>query len=554
MTRRSCFRILLFLTGTAFAFPPSALHAQLIKRSPLNGASLGGLSTGAITNLPVAAYTEDAAYAEIVAAIRRGAPSLLERVLQNYAHSPRFLDAHLNYYETPVLFYAISESKLEHCDLLIKYGSIVNFQLTDTQFRKFQKSAARKIDAKQTIKGSCTPLAYACHLPVISGSQKRDAMAIIGRLIDCGADCNLPGFEGKPPVQILGEQDRIDELKLVLSYKTVEFDSPVLDEYMRTHKDDEAVKILKAYKAEHEAETAKKAAEAAKNAKKPPFTGNPTLPFDKAVLTNNTSEILKHLGAMKDVDEPLAEENNKYRQTPLIRTVVLERPAAVRLVLDSGADPDLPDETTCNALVYAEMKDLDEIAAMLKAAGAKLPVCESMEDAAKQDRPDEIERLYKEAAARKVRTSPLLAQAAIAAVGLERERAFAKCIKLGANPNQIKVNKQIPLVFHLIDRDLDAFLLACKEASTPLDLKVKHPLVKLTPILYAASGARTSPDVIRALIKLGATPNSKGAKTRTALMYAAESGNSAVVEALLKAGADPKAEDADGKTYRDYEK
>ena len=66
MTRRSCFRILFFLTGTAFAFPPSALHAQLIKRSPLNGASLGGLSTGAITNRPVAAYTEDAAYAEIV--------------------------------------------------------------------------------------------------------------------------------------------------------------------------------------------------------------------------------------------------------------------------------------------------------------------------------------------------------------------------------------------------------------------------------------------------------------------------------------------------------
>ena len=554
MTRRSCFRILFFLTGTAFAFPPSALHAQLIKRSPLNGASLGGLSTGAITNLPVAAYTEDAAYAEIVAAVRRGAPSLLERVLQNYAHSPRFLDAHLNYYETPVLFYAISESKLEHCDLLIKYGSIVNFQLTDTQFRKFQKSAARKIDAKQTIKGSCTPLAYACHLPVISGSQKRDAMSIMRKLIDCGADCNLPGFEGKPPVQILGEQDRIDELKLVLSYKTVEFDSPVLDEYMRTHKDDEAVKILKAYKAEHEAETAKKAAEAAKNAKKPPFTGNPTLPFDKAVLTNNTSEILKHLGAMKDVDEPLAEENNKYGQTPLIRAVVLERPAAVRLVLDAGADPDLPDGTTCNALVYAEMKDLDEIAAMLKAAGAKLPVCESMEDAAKQDRPDEIERLYREAAARKVRTAPLLAQAAIAAVGLERERAFAKCIRLGANPNQIKVNKQIPLVFHLIDRNLDAFLLACKEASTPLDLKVKHPLVKLTPILYAASGAKTSPDVIRALLKLGASPNSKGAKNRTALMYAAESGNSAVVEALLKAGADPKAEDADGKTYRDYEK
>ena len=553
MTRRVCFRIVSVLTGAAFAVLPFSLHAQLIKRSPLNGASLGGLSTGAITNLPVAAYTEDAAYAEIVAAVRRGAPSLLERVLKNYAHSPRFLDEHLNYYETPVLFYAIAESKLEHCDLLIRSGSIVNFQLPDTQFRKFQKSVVRKIDAKQTIKGSCTPFAYACHQPVISGSQKRDAMAVMKLLLDSGADCNLPGFEGKPPVQILGEQDRIDELKLVLSYKTVEFNSPVLEEYMRTHKDDEAVKLLKAYRAEREAEAAKNATAAAKNAKKPPFTGNPTLPFDKAVLTNNTSEILKHLGAMKDVDDPLPEEDNKYKQTPLIRTVVLERPAAVRLTLDAGADPNRADETTCNALVYAEMKGLDEIAAMLKAAGAKLPVCESMEDAAKQDRPDELERLYKAAVARKVRTAPLLAQAMIAAVGLERERAFEKCIRLGGNPNQIKVRNQIPLVFHLIDKDLDAFLLACKDASTPVDLKVKHPLVKLTPMLYAASGAKTSPDVIRALVKLGASPNSKGAKNKTALMYAAESGNDAVVEALLKAGADPKAEDADGRTYRDYE-
>jgi len=554
MNRRFRFHILSALAGMMLAVPPSILHAQQIKRSPLNGASLGGLSTGTVTNLPFAARSEDAAYAELVAAVRRGVPSLLERVLRNYAHSPRFLDEHLNYYETPILFHAISESKLEHCELLIQYGSIVNFQLPDTQFRKFQKSVTRKIDAKQTIKGSCTPLAYACFLPVITGSQRRDSTAVIKLLLDKGADCNLPGFEGKLPVQILGERDRIDELRLMLSYKTQEFNSPVLEEYMRTHKDDEAVKILKAYKFEREAENAKNSAAAAKTAKKPPFFGNPTLSFDKAVLTNNSSEIKKHLGSMKDIDDPLSEKDNKYRQTPLIRAVVLERPAAVRLVLEAGADPNLPDKTTCNPLVYAEMKNLDEIAAILKDAGAKLPVCADIEEAAKQDRPDEIERLYKEAVARKAKTAPLLAQAVIAAVNLERERAFAKSVKLGANLNQIMFNKQIPLVFLLIEKNLDKFLLAAKDASTPLDLKVRHPLVKLTPMLYAASGAKTTPDVIRALVKLGASPNSKGTKNKTALMYAAESGNAAVVQALLKAGADPKAVDADGRTYLDYEK
>ncbi len=538
--------------GAASAVLPGVMHAQIINRGPMNSRSLSGLSTG--TNIPLTPYSEDAAYGEILGAIRRGTPSLLERVLKNYAHTPRFLDTRLNYYETPLIFYAISESKLEHCDLLIRFGSILDFQLSDNQFRKFQKHAARSIDSKQTIDGSCTPLAYACHLPVLSGSQRRDARAVIKLLLDRGADCNLPGFEGKMPVQILGEQDRIDDLKLMLSYKRVEFGSPVLEEYMRTHKEDEAVKILNAYKAEREAERAKNAASAAKNAKKPPYTGNPTLTFDRAVLTNNTSEILKHLGAMKDVDAPLSGDDNKYKQTPLIRAVVLERPAAVRLVLDAGADPNIADETTCNPLVYAQIGKLDEIAAMLKAAGAKLPVCNSIEDAAKQDRPDEIERLFKAAAARKAKTAPLLAQAMIAAVSLEREHAFEAVLKLGGNPNQINVNNQIPLVFNLIDRNLDVFIALCKKASTPLDLKVKHPLVKLTPMLYAASGTKTTPAVVQALIKVGASANTKGTRNKTALMYAAESGNTAVVDALLKAGADPKAVDSDGKTYRDYEK
>ena len=97
MTRRFLLRSLSFMTGTAFAVLPAVLHARAVQRGPLNGASLGGLSAGTVTNLPFAAQTADEVYAEIVAAVRRGAPSLLDRVLSNYSHTPRMLDNRLNY-------------------------------------------------------------------------------------------------------------------------------------------------------------------------------------------------------------------------------------------------------------------------------------------------------------------------------------------------------------------------------------------------------------------------------------------------------------------------
>jgi len=553
MSRRFHLCSLFLLTVAAFAVLPSVLHARGVVRTPMTGASLGGMTAGTVTNLPFTAQAGDEAYGEILGAIRRGAPSLLERVLSNYANTPRFLDTRLNYMETPLIFHAISELKIEHVEILIRYGSIVNFQLEDSQFRKFQKIAARSIDPKQTIKGSCTPLAYLCFLPAPTGSQRRDTLALAKLLVTLGADCNLPGFEGKVPVQILCETDRMDILKYLLGTKQVEFKSEVLEEYMRTHKEDEGVKLLNAYRLEREAEK-QKSNDALRKAKKPGFTGKPALTFNAAVVTDNSSEIKKHLGVMKDIDDPLDEEDNKYHQTPLIRAVELGKPVAVRLILDSGADPNHPDDTTCTPLVYAEMKGFDDLAYMLKMAGAELPVCPDIETAAKQDRPDEIERIFKAATDRKLKTAPMLAQGVIAAVQLEREKAFAKLIRLGANPNQIKINNQVPLVFGLIDRNLDAFLLDCKEASTPVDLKVRHPLVKLPPMLYAASGTKTSPKVIPALVKLGAGPNSYGPNHKTALMYAAESGNEAVVDALLKAGADPKATDSDGKTYQNYVK
>ena len=124
MTRRFHLCSLVILIGAAFAVLPCILHAQQINRRPINGATLGGLSAG--TTVPLVVSPEAESYGEMLAAVRRGTPDLLERVLQNYAYTPRALNHYLNYYETPLIFHAISEAKLEHCKVLIRYGSIVD--------------------------------------------------------------------------------------------------------------------------------------------------------------------------------------------------------------------------------------------------------------------------------------------------------------------------------------------------------------------------------------------------------------------------------------------
>ena len=87
MTRRFHLCLLTVLTGTACAVLPCVLHAQAVRR-PINGASLGGLSTG--TSIPLTPYAADDAYGELLAAngyvdlvIPRGGRRLIDFVRDN---------------------------------------------------------------------------------------------------------------------------------------------------------------------------------------------------------------------------------------------------------------------------------------------------------------------------------------------------------------------------------------------------------------------------------------------------------------------------------------
>ena len=69
----------------------------------------------------------------------------------------------------------------------------------------------------------------------------------------------------------------------------------------------------------------------------------------------------------------------------------------------------------------------------------------------------------------------------------------------------------------------------------------------------AAAANNTNPEIIKALLKAGASIESPNKDGTTALMAAAESNqNPEVISTLLNAGADPKASDREGKTALEY--
>ena len=70
-----------------------------------------------------------------------------------------------------------------------------------------------------------------------------------------------------------------------------------------------------------------------------------------------------------------------------------------------------------------------------------------------------------------------------------------------------------------------------------------------TSLLMVAAKVTPNPDVIQALVRLGADPNAKDKDGWTALMFAArDNSNPEVIVALVKAGADPNARNGDGMT------
>ena len=70
-----------------------------------------------------------------------------------------------------------------------------------------------------------------------------------------------------------------------------------------------------------------------------------------------------------------------------------------------------------------------------------------------------------------------------------------------------------------------------------------------------AAGKNSNPEVIAALLKVGADPNAKDKDGWTALMFAASfNSNPEILTTLLDAGADPKIKSHSGMTVMDHMK
>ncbi len=559
MMKKILFILCLSVISESICFPQNFSMGGMTVQS-------GNTSLARPTNSPV---DDNSYYRKIVSDVERNKPDRLAETLASLKTNPELLNEQLNQYFVSPLFFAIHAKKSASVATLLKYGANPSFALTEKTYKKFISYIGRNpIDSKQTLEGTCTPLAFACMYVNTSGSDKKIFRDIIKLLLDAGADCNGVGFEGKIPAYILAEREMQDELKILLDTGKVNFNDERLQEYMKNGGKNKITEMLKEAQAKSKpaaltsnGKEEKKTGDSSENERekttghavkqKPAFSGRPTITFDQAIVNYNEAELLKHLGVVASIDDPI--QGNKWKHTPLLRAVVLQNVKSVKFFLKYGASWKPEDIYFCNALTYAKIKNNEEIENILMEEGAKLPDCDSLDQAVKQERLDKIEEFIKKERKGTSFIRPVLERNIRTAVSLQRLKSYQKLIDLGGNINQLFLTGNLPAIFYFIEAGRADFLLASQGKSYQLDMKMLHPVKKITPLAYAVSNSIPNQiDVVKAILKLGADINGTDKKKKTPLMYAAESGNTGMVKLLILEGANTGLKDVDGRTYSNY--
>lgn len=233
--------------------------------------------------------------------------------------------------------------------------------------------------------------------------------------------------------------------------------------------------------------------------------------------------------------------------TPLMFAVLLyDEPDLVDALIEAGADLDAENQEGMTALMWAlygeTPVETNGDASFIEKEQKRMAVVRKLIEAGA----DVNVTCYSK---RRMKWTPLLFAT------LEPDRnteAISALIRAGAGVNATSESGISPL-FHAAARgrfaEVPRMLI---EAGAAIEVQGRETGREgWTPLLYALAGSYKSVDIVKELLRNGAEVNIAVQNGATPLLFAANTGDPALVEALLNAGANPHARDTKGNSPLD---
>ncbi|MBA2258707.1 MAG: ankyrin repeat domain-containing protein, partial [Acidobacteria bacterium] len=262
--------------------------------------------------------------------------------------------------------------------------------------------------------------------------------------------------------------------------------------------------------------------------------------------------------ALTDTDRrprraPASDEGWTDGTTALMKTTLFGTPAAMKALLDAGADPNVTNAEATTALMWAATRGLDRVELLLS-RGARPNVADArgftplMFAAGYSGRSDVVRTLIN-------------AGAEVDALSTNSWSALRDAVKAGDTAKlRLLLDSGAKLLVSQRNTNRMVFLAVTQEDTASLALLLDRGLSPdhaaqdgHTGLMSAASHGLEAP--LRLLLRRGADPNLVESGTgRTALMYAAvqDPGHDRLIRALIGAGARLDMKSSDGLTAADY--